>query len=122
MSLGVEVVAMPPPWRVRPGRRAVGRNSRSPQVGPGRSRHAVLILVLATLLEADAADGRNLLRCGDRGSKTNPAHVDPARKWATFDAFGPATRSRGTQNDTAPAAFDDTKRLRSRFLGRHSRT
>ena len=24
-----------PPWRVRPGRRAVGRNSRSPQVGPG---------------------------------------------------------------------------------------
>ena len=30
-----EVVAMPPPWRVRPGRRAVGRNSRSPQVGPG---------------------------------------------------------------------------------------
>ena len=30
----LEVVAMPPPWRVRPGRRAVGRNSRS--------RHAVL--------------------------------------------------------------------------------
>ena len=24
-----------PPWRVRPGRRAVGRNSQSPQVGPG---------------------------------------------------------------------------------------
>ena len=24
-----------PPWQVRPGRRAVGRNSRSPQVGPG---------------------------------------------------------------------------------------
>ena len=24
-----------PPWRVRPGRRAVGRNSRPPQVGPG---------------------------------------------------------------------------------------
>ena len=30
-----EVVAITPPWRVRPGRRAVGRNSRSPQVGPG---------------------------------------------------------------------------------------
>ena len=26
-----------PPWRVRPGRRAVGRNSRSPQVGPART-------------------------------------------------------------------------------------
>ena len=46
----------------------------------------------------------------------NPAHVDPRQKWTISDAFGPATRSCGTQNDTAPAAFDDTTRLRSRFL------
>ena len=35
--MGLRSCGDAPPWRVRPGRRAVGRNSRSPQVGPGTS-------------------------------------------------------------------------------------